>query len=151
MNQSYSCRYCKVDTKYSKEELYNHYLKYHEKCSYEADEMVQPLKTICHTHNMSFDSNKYPGCIQCTYKQCQKCHKYNIKRDSQYNQCFTCNNADKQPCTSCQYNLVKLPFKYCYTCNQSYKKQPLAPIGPPQTLDSLGFKPSQYPMNFFHQ
>lgn len=114
---------------------------------------------ICQTHQMPFDATKYSGCIACTYKQCLKCHKYNIKHDSQYTTCFTCNSANKQPCVQCKQHLVQLPYKYCYLCNQSYKqsqqqhqKQPIQLPTHTQTIDP-GFQPlySQYPIKFFHQ
>lgn len=118
-------------------------------------------QTICQTHNLPYDPSKYQGCIACHYKQCIKCHKYNIKHESQYQQCFTCNNANKQLCVQCKTNLVKIPFKFCFQCNQSYKqqqqhqKQPIAPPALTRTIDAPdpGFQPlySQYPMRFFNQ
>ena len=110
--------------------------------------------SICPTHNIKYDPSKYQGCIQCTYKQCLKCGKYNIKHNSQYQTCFICNQQDKQQCVQCKTNMVKLPFKYCYNCNQQYKKQqPITNPTPQPSLEPVSNYPTvyQFPMKLFRQ
>ena len=128
---------------------------------------MNPSQFICQTHQMPYDSSKYSGCVACNFKQCLKCGKYNIKHDSQYTSCYTCNISDKQPCKNCNTNLVKKPFFYCYTCNQtrqpseqkvlpnlhpppqqSLEPDPILQPPPPPTYIPLY---QRFPMKFYHQ
>lgn len=53
-------------------------------------------KGLCIDCECPMKNKKYDRCFTCVYKKCDSCGKRNIKHDSNYRMCYTCNTNSKK-------------------------------------------------------